>query len=63
MARSSITSMAMFIWHSWNFFEVVNDVKAWIASKSPEFFARGIDILPHKWELAMEYDGEYPPDE
>uniref|UniRef100_A0A914EDV4 Uncharacterized protein n=1 Tax=Acrobeloides nanus TaxID=290746 RepID=A0A914EDV4_9BILA len=27
--------------------ELMDDVKAWIASKDRHFFARGIDLLPH----------------
>uniref|UniRef100_A0A914EA98 Mos1 transposase HTH domain-containing protein n=1 Tax=Acrobeloides nanus TaxID=290746 RepID=A0A914EA98_9BILA len=39
--------------------EAVTDVKAWIASKNHDFFARGIDWLPSKWEAVIEVDGEY----
>ena len=42
--------------------ELVADVKVWIASKDRHFFARGIDRLPHKWEAAIEADGDYPPE-
>ena len=42
--------------------ELVDDVKAWIASKDRHFFARGIDLLPHKWEAAIEVGGDYPPE-
>uniref|UniRef100_A0A914CN11 Transposase n=1 Tax=Acrobeloides nanus TaxID=290746 RepID=A0A914CN11_9BILA len=42
--------------------ELVTDVKAWIASKDPAFFARGIDMLPSKWEAVIEVDGEYAPE-
>ena len=42
--------------------ELVDDVKAWIASKNPDFFARGIDMLPGKWEAVLEVDGEYAPE-
>ena len=38
------------------------DVKEWIASKNPEFFARGIDRLPSKWEAVIEVDGDYAPE-
>ena len=42
--------------------ELVDDVKAWIASKNRHFFARGIDLLPHKWEAVIEVGGDYPPE-
>ena len=42
--------------------ELVDDVKAWIASKNKAFFARGIDMLPEKWEAVIEVDGEYAPE-
>ena len=42
--------------------ELVTDVKAWIASKNRNFFARGIDMLPSKWEAVIEVDGEYAPE-
>ena len=42
--------------------ELVEDVKAWIASKNRDFFARGIDMLPAKWEAVIEVDGEYAPE-
>jgi hypothetical protein len=42
--------------------ELVADVKVWIASKNRHFFARGTDRLPHKWEVAIEADGDYPPE-
>ena len=42
--------------------ELVDDVKVWIASKNPDFFARGIDMLPAKWEAVLEVDGEYAPE-
>ncbi|KAK6735933.1 hypothetical protein RB195_018909 [Necator americanus] len=37
----------------------VADVKAWIASKNRDFFARGIDRLPSKWGAVLEVDGDY----
>uniref|UniRef100_A0A914E1N8 Mos1 transposase HTH domain-containing protein n=1 Tax=Acrobeloides nanus TaxID=290746 RepID=A0A914E1N8_9BILA len=42
--------------------ELVDDVKAWIASKNRGFFERGIDMLPEKWEAVIEVDGEYDPE-
>ena len=42
--------------------ELVADVKAWIASKKGDFFARGIDRLPSKWEAVIEVDGDYAPE-
>lgn len=42
--------------------DLVADVKAWIASKNRDFFARGIDRLPSKWEAVIEVDGEYVPE-
>ncbi|CAK9829644.1 Mariner Mos1 transposase [Anthophora retusa] len=45
-----------------DFDNLVADVKAWIASKNREFFARGIDRLPSKWEAVFEVDGDYAPD-
>ena len=38
------------------------DVKAWIASKNRDSFARGIDRLPSKWEAVIEVDGDYAPE-
>uniref|UniRef100_A0A914CYC7 Uncharacterized protein n=1 Tax=Acrobeloides nanus TaxID=290746 RepID=A0A914CYC7_9BILA len=45
-----------------DFDELVDDVKAWIASKNRGFFERGIDMLPEKWEAVIEVDGEYAPE-
>ena len=42
--------------------ELVDDVKAWIASKNRGFFERGIDMLSEKWEAVIEVDGEYAPE-
>ena len=42
--------------------DLVTDAKAWIASKNSNFFARGIDCLPSKWETVIEVDGEYAPE-
>uniref|UniRef100_A0A914CVG9 Mos1 transposase HTH domain-containing protein n=1 Tax=Acrobeloides nanus TaxID=290746 RepID=A0A914CVG9_9BILA len=42
--------------------ELVDDVKAWIASKNRDFFVCGIDMLPSKWETVIEVDGEYAPE-
>uniref|UniRef100_A0A914CZX4 Uncharacterized protein n=1 Tax=Acrobeloides nanus TaxID=290746 RepID=A0A914CZX4_9BILA len=42
--------------------ELVDDVKAWIASKNRGFFERRIDMLPEKWEAVIEVDGEYAPE-
>ncbi|CAF1455918.1 unnamed protein product [Adineta ricciae] len=42
--------------------DLVDDVKAWIASKNRHFFARGIDLLPSKWEAVIEVDGDYAPE-
>lgn len=45
-----------------DFYEVVADIKEWIASKNRNFFARGIDLLPSKWEAVCDVDGEYAPE-
>ena len=42
--------------------DLVTAVKEWIASKNSNFFARGIDRLPSKWEAVIEVDGEYVPE-
>lgn len=42
--------------------DLVADVKAWIASKNRDFFTRGIDHLPSKWEAVIEVEGEYAPE-
>ena len=42
--------------------ELIDNVKAWIASKNRGFFERGIDMLPEKWEAVIEVDGEYAPE-
>ncbi|KAK6735238.1 hypothetical protein RB195_018425 [Necator americanus] len=39
--------------------DLVADVEAWTASKNRDFFARGIDRLPSKWEAVLEVDGDY----
>lgn len=41
---------------------LVANLKAWIATKDRHFFARGIDLLPRKWESAIEADGDYSPE-
>ena len=41
-----------------DFDELVASVKGWIASKTRQFFTRGID----KWEAIVETGGEYIPD-
>uniref|UniRef100_A0A914BV98 Uncharacterized protein n=1 Tax=Acrobeloides nanus TaxID=290746 RepID=A0A914BV98_9BILA len=33
-----------------------------IASKNRDFFERGIDMLPEKWEAVIEVDEEYAPE-
>ncbi|GIY24309.1 hypothetical protein CDAR_163751 [Caerostris darwini] len=45
-----------------DFDNLVADVKAWIASKNRDFFARGIDRLPSKWEAIIEVDCDNAPD-
>ena len=45
-----------------DFDELVASVKGWIASKTRQFFTRGIDMLPEKWEAIVEAGGEYIPD-
>ena len=53
-------------WQTGKFFdtfdELVADIKEWIASKNRNFFARGIDRLPAKWDAVLEVDGEYAPE-
>ena len=39
--------------------EIVDSIKGWIASKDRKFFARGIDLLPQKWEEIIAASGEY----
>lgn len=34
-------------------------LNAWFESKDPEFYQRGIDLLPEKWQECVENDGEY----
>jgi histone-lysine N-methyltransferase SETMAR len=43
-----------------SFEDIVADLKEFFASKKSEFFARGINLLPHKWELAVLHEGDYP---
>uniref|UniRef100_A0A914D2L3 Mos1 transposase HTH domain-containing protein n=1 Tax=Acrobeloides nanus TaxID=290746 RepID=A0A914D2L3_9BILA len=45
-----------------DFYELVANIKEWVASKKRDFFARGIDRLPAKWEAVCEVDGEYTPE-
>lgn len=45
-----------------DFDELTGDVKKWIASKNRDFFARGIDRLPGKWEAVIDVGGEYAPE-
>ncbi|GFY57491.1 hypothetical protein TNIN_437211 [Trichonephila inaurata madagascariensis] len=40
-----------------DFDNLMVDVKAWIASKNREFFARGIGHLTIKWEAVIDVDG------
>lgn len=40
---------------------LIEDIKSWIASKDSKFFARGIDLLPSKWEDVINVNGEYAP--
>uniref|UniRef100_A0A7I5EBC7 RxLR effector protein n=1 Tax=Haemonchus contortus TaxID=6289 RepID=A0A7I5EBC7_HAECO len=42
--------------------DLVDGVKAWIASKKQHFFARGIDRLPGKREAVLKVDGDYAPE-
>jgi predicted transcriptional regulator len=42
--------------------DLIDDVKAWIASKDRLFFARGIDRLPSKWQSVIDVGGEYAPE-
>lgn len=39
----------------------VTDVKAWIASKNRDFFARGRDRPLNKWEALLEVDDKHAP--
>ena len=43
--------------------DLETDVKAWIASKNSNRFARKIDSLPSKWKAVIEVDGEYAPEQ
>uniref|UniRef100_A0A915DH51 Transposase n=1 Tax=Ditylenchus dipsaci TaxID=166011 RepID=A0A915DH51_9BILA len=42
-----------------DFYEMVDSVKGWIASKNRKFFTRGIDLLPEKWQEIIDADGDY----
>lgn len=39
--------------------EMENFLINFFNSKDPEFYARGIDLLPEKWQEVIEVDGEY----
>ena len=45
-----------------DFDELVADVEAWIASRTRDFFARGINHLPSKSEELIKVDGNYAPE-
>ena len=53
-------------WQAGKFFEdlgdIMDDISRWIASKNPEWFARGINMLPQKWQAVLDVDGEYAPE-
>ena len=36
-----------------------NHLKVYFSCKPREFYARGIDLLPEKWQLIMDYNGGY----
>lgn len=42
-----------------NYAEVKNWIDSWLASKEPEFFFRGIHLLPEKWSKVVTSDGNY----
>lgn len=44
------------------FEELIVDLKTFLSKKGPEFYSRGINLLPYKWEQAVLYEGDYPPE-
>ena len=42
-----------------NRLDVYNAVDKFISSKSPKFFACGIDLLPIRWQAVLDSNGEY----
>ena len=40
--------------------ELCDDVQAFFDVKDHDFFQKGIERLPHKWEAAIEVEGDYP---
>ena len=43
--------------------ELITDLNAYFASKDQAFFERGIHSLPDKWQLTINYEGDYFVDE
>ena len=39
--------------------ELHNSVIGFFNSKDPDFYARGIDLLPEKWQEVIDVEGEY----
>jgi histone-lysine N-methyltransferase SETMAR len=39
--------------------ELVMDLNAYFASKDQSFFERGIHSLPDRWQLTIDYEGDY----
>ncbi len=39
--------------------ELVTDLNAYFASKDQSFFERGIHSLPDRWQLTIDYEGDY----
>ena len=39
--------------------EVANAISLWIQSKSPDFFAKGISLLPERWQKVIDFNGDY----
>jgi histone-lysine N-methyltransferase SETMAR len=42
-----------------NLDQVQNHLKLYFASKPIEFYSRGIDLLPEKWQLMIDHNGDY----
>jgi histone-lysine N-methyltransferase SETMAR len=42
-----------------NLTEVKKHLRLYFASKSTEFYSRGIDLLPIKWQLMIDHNGDY----
>ncbi|GBN16764.1 Histone-lysine N-methyltransferase SETMAR [Araneus ventricosus] len=41
--------------------EVINEVHLFLVSRTPQFFAEGIEKFPKRWQMIVELNGNYYP--